>query len=882
MAEKILLEKAAPRDYISVIMNFRNLRFMTLIKENCLISDLIHEAERTFAKLSLVKLTIKTLKNSVNAVLPHWYPVAPLIKNRDEIFAFADNAAEALNIDLTKHGGNMTPVQCNSTSPLGSGIMPDSGFASPTIKLATTMESEEPTEMDVDEKGRKVGKNKADENLSQDELLSEVFSLKDHNQNRPRQNNAQSKVYIGLGNKRGENHKKSNIVNEKESSLKVDKDKVETKKLSGKLQEVNVKESMHSPRNELTDKSQNEQELVVGKNTHKVEKAKDKTGESDSDSSSESSDESSRKSSKDKKVKKTSPEGVGKAESESSDGSSESSDDESVHETQEAKSKPEVEDEMSAKNLKEKLDSENKDDTKKLDTKSNINETEKDQSSDSSSSGDDTDEEEAPTKNNHLEKSKVIDITMGNTTMESENIKETSSKKGEASKRGSVSSSLTLSSWSSDDEDQETAKHKDNSQTADVGSNNDTANKNKKPTTPARKGEGETKKNTKKKNGRRKNGVNNDDNDEQINVNAPSSPAKSLCYEKRKEIVLASPAKSVGYKKGVEISFASFAKSVSLEKKSESEDSATTLNAPLTQLPAKDKVNADADEESSDGKNGKHNADKNTGHAGQIESNDPDTTRTPGKKSTRKSAVMRSTSKVASWLLSNPMSANAAEEITDETKSTQKTKKNKTKNNKTSEIDVTDKQIAGKTDLSEETKKNNTSVVNKTVGEKRKVEEENGKEQQSTNTKKQKKKKTEENKKQTDKKIEANQDKPPFKTPVTTKKAKNTSLLLPKTSKGLSALVEDESDYSVKFAKKSKKRKLAPPTITRLKQTGFLTPSNKTQRKALETRTSKSRIKKTPASQPSKTIKMNKKEEEFLDNSVMNLETLLNDETIKW
>ena len=560
-------------------------------------------------------------------------------------FLLLDNAAESLNIDLTKHGDNSTTVQ--STSPLGSGIMPDSGFASPTIKLGSAMESEEPTEMDVNEKGRKVGKNKADENLSQDELSSEVFSLKDHNQNRLRQNNAQNKVYIGPGNKHGENLKKNNTGtdNEKESSLKLDKDKVATKKASGKHQTENVKETMHSPRNELKDKSQNEKELIVSENTQKQEVEKSKTAESDSDSSSESSDESSQKPSKDKKVKKTSPQNVGKAESESSDDSSESSDDESVHEKQEAKSKPEVQDEMLAniaKNLKEKESSENKDDTKKLDTKSKSNETEIDQSSDSSSSSDDTEDE--PTKNNDLKKSKVIDITMGNTTKESENIKETSGKKGEAIERGSVSSSL--SGWSSDDEDKEekttkteTVKHKDNSQTADVDNNNDTANKNKKPSTPARKGEGQRKDNAKKKKGERKNGVN---SDEQINVNAPPSPAKSLCHKKTKEIFLASPAKSVGYKKGVEVSLASFAKNVSRDNKSgssktkagltqtnkdeaESEGSGSTINAPFTQLPAKDKVNADTDgEESSDeehavkngkdGKKGKRNADKNNGH----------------------------------------------------------------------------------------------------------------------------------------------------------------------------------------------------------------------------------------------------------------------------
>ena len=92
----------------------------TLIKKNCLILDLIKEVETTFTKLCSVKyvalvtymhynmkhthiiirvqfypcvflffrVKIKTLKNSVNAVLPEWYPVDPLIRNQDEIFAF--------------------------------------------------------------------------------------------------------------------------------------------------------------------------------------------------------------------------------------------------------------------------------------------------------------------------------------------------------------------------------------------------------------------------------------------------------------------------------------------------------------------------------------------------------------------------------------------------------------------------------------------------------------------------------------------------------------------------------------------------------------------------------------------------------------------------
>jgi hypothetical protein len=72
-----------------------------------------------------------------------------------------------------------------------------------------------------------------------------------------------------------------------------------------------------------------------------------------------------------------------------------------------------------------------------------------------------------------------------------------------------------------------------------------------------------------------------------------------------------------------------------------------------------------------------------------------------------------------------------------------------------------------------------------------------------------------------------------------------------------------------------------------LKHTGFLTPSNTVGRKTTGSRTPgsktpKSRIKKTPSSQPSKTIEMNEKEQEFLESGAVNLETLLNDESIKW
>ena len=34
------------------------------------------------------RVSIKTLKNSANAVLPEWYSITPLLKNHDEVYAF--------------------------------------------------------------------------------------------------------------------------------------------------------------------------------------------------------------------------------------------------------------------------------------------------------------------------------------------------------------------------------------------------------------------------------------------------------------------------------------------------------------------------------------------------------------------------------------------------------------------------------------------------------------------------------------------------------------------------------------------------------------------------------------------------------------------------
>ena len=85
------------------------------------------------------------------------------------------------------------------------------------------------------------------------------------------------------------------------------------------------------------------------------------------------------------------------------------------------------------------------------------------------------------------------------------------------------------------------------------------------------------------------------------------------------------------------------------------------------------------------------------------------------------------------------------------------------------------------------------------------------------------------------------------------------------------------------YSKKSKKQKFSPPAISRQsKLTGFLTPANNVQTRTNASKTPKSRIKRISSSQPSKTVELNAREQEFLENGDMNLETLLNHSSIKW
>ena len=354
-----------------------------------------------------------------------------------------------------------------------------------------------------------------------------------------------------------------------------------------------------------------------------------------------------------------------------------SSDNESAVGTQEGKTKK-VKDELSENNKKdhtgkENMKSESKGDTKKLDTKSGT--TKKDlsrkdeSSSDSSGSGSDSDDREPSKKprNNNEKKNdnasknriKVMDITMKDTAKETENVKETNvGKKGENDDvvkakpdEESDLASVSDSSWSSsDDEDMEvkttnvkTLKNKNETATRAVKDESLTAvvdgakskSKNDNPTTPAPKSasKGGVEDNTTKVKGKRKDAVKNNDKDKQTNLDAAPSPAKSVRHKKSKENsnknTFASPAKSIARSKkgGLSKTKANEAKDTEVDAKSES--SVSTLKAPYTQLPAKDKAKGHSESGGSDDdavkkgeeilkvgkKKGKHNStDKKTGH----------------------------------------------------------------------------------------------------------------------------------------------------------------------------------------------------------------------------------------------------------------------------
>ena len=229
---------------------------------------------------------------------------------------------EVLNIDVTNHGNchTRTITQHNTMSPLGSGVIADSGFTSPVNKPGTSGEQEEQVGMDVDG----TDKNKADENLSLgegNELLSEIFSIQDHKENTPKQNKIEMK---SPRKQHDECFRKNNNDSgkERDSLSEVVRGKVGTKKTT---RNGTLNESQNKP-GSVAEKVKNS--VDKGK---KVKKSQDKTvaseSESDSDSSNESSwessDESTKKEQEAKKTVQQKNSKTGRKESESNDSSSE-------------------------------------------------------------------------------------------------------------------------------------------------------------------------------------------------------------------------------------------------------------------------------------------------------------------------------------------------------------------------------------------------------------------------------------------------------------------------------------------------------------------------------------------------------------------------------
>ena len=97
----------------------------------------------------------------------------------------------------------------------------------------------------------------------------------------------------------------------------------------------------------------------------------------------------------------------------------------------------------------------------------------------------------------------------------------------------------------------------------------------------------------------------------------------------------------------------------------------------------------------------------------------------------------------------------------------------------------------------------------------------------------------------------------------------------------ISLLCKDDDNFE--NFQTPKKPKRTPIWPDRPKPTGFLTPSNSMERKSGGTRNWKQkRTKKLSLSQPKQTVELNVKEKELLSSGALNLERLLNDESITW
>ena len=201
-----------------------------------------------------------------------------------------------MNINLTKSGSTTD----NGTSPVGSAVLPDSGFTSPVVKPGTSRELQEQQGQEGINKDR-IGKQgvTGDDNFSQEELLSEIFSLKDH---------SKSKAKIS----QTKHEKTSKFRNRNKSDegrvVSSEVENVGPGEVSKIIQNNEIQEHRtNSPHNlarcqdSLED---NHKKVVVDGNCENVKKLKEKAKTLDEKSSSESSDDSESDESDNEKKKK--------------------------------------------------------------------------------------------------------------------------------------------------------------------------------------------------------------------------------------------------------------------------------------------------------------------------------------------------------------------------------------------------------------------------------------------------------------------------------------------------------------------------------------------------------------------------------------------------
>ncbi|XP_028411206.1 transcriptional regulator ATRX-like [Dendronephthya gigantea] len=984
MAEKSFFE-TAQSNYLSVIINFNNLRFMTLVKDNALISDLMKEIEKTYSKLCSAKVNIKTLKNSANAVLPSWYPIAPLVKNQDEIYAFSGDATEVFGIHLRMHG-NTGPndVVMPTISPSASLLRTDSGFTSPLTKPGTSGErdgSPEITGVNEGYQGQQL--ISSDRNVSQDEgneLLSEIFSFKGNTPKKNEENSGKDNIEVERIIPQGSKSIKEtkNSPRKRDGALGVQSSSVGGKALDkGKDTAVVLPEKTASSCDGSswgTDYSSEKGKKDKTKQTQPEKNKSLKSEELRKDPNKKSQQlEPSEKNQMKKnpilkiQVKRKSSSRTKTVEKDhKSDSSDTSTDDEdfdkdlgnkkaSVVNTQPTKSKSPFKKPAEDSSKKEKRCSENMEDgvvdgvrkefskktaaeTVSKDTLPKPETMDSESWSDSSSeseviidkkvdvvqkTSDKTTEGEAEKSKDRKNNSPKVSAKKGNISISGQKKKQlgnTKEKVEDSSSSGSdISRSdsekedsliekkgdknkndgITESSWSTSEDEETRIKTitKDKNETKQ-NDRSDKRNPNH-PTSVHKKMEGNT------MNSKEKNEVKTNEKNKQTNLKIAPSPAKSVRSKKGKEDGTTNMAKSPANTKtrGKENTSAKNEtdhlkreklKGKEIETQSNSESSLSTLKPPFTQLSAKEKIKTSEDNAAKKGdeiiktpkSKRKHSLADEGKNRQQLDDSNIWSSQSPSK--SQKSSVMSSASKVASWLLSNPV-LDTVDDGVPSNDSPNKRKKH-SKNKSKGEAPGGELGDAQKTKSDSKNKTNEESTVNdiesaktkdKNQAQKRKMED-NSKEKQGNKKNKKNKLDEKDGKQEIEEKVQDKQENTPIK-PEKSSKRKNTLLSLPKVSKGLSALMEDESDYNRKSNNKGKKSKLIPPAVTReVKSTGFLTPSDSVARKTSGSKTPKSRIKKISSSQPSKTIELNAKEKEFLDNGALNLETLLNDESIKW